>query len=206
MLGISGIDLSIEDRILESAREEFLDKGFEKSSLRLICKKAGVTTGAFYRRYKDKNELFKVIVAPVILQVEELSREIESLDYLLLEESRLGEIWARYYENYRSYLELIYGNYEIVKLLVSCAEGSEYENFLGMLVNQNTDQTMRFLGRVREEGYEVKDISRDELQILLSACWSAIFQIVVNDFPREKAEIYVETLREFFNWKAVLGF
>lgn len=51
-------DHSIDPRILKSARGEFVKHGFEKSSLKAICDGAGVTTGALYKRYKGKEELF----------------------------------------------------------------------------------------------------------------------------------------------------
>ena len=34
------------EKLMEYARQEFLEKGYMKASLRSICKKAGVTTGA----------------------------------------------------------------------------------------------------------------------------------------------------------------
>ena len=39
-------DRSIDPRILESARREFLANGFERASLKNICAQAGVTRGA----------------------------------------------------------------------------------------------------------------------------------------------------------------
>ena len=36
------------EKIQEAVRAEFLDKGFQGTSLRQIVKNAGVTTGAFY--------------------------------------------------------------------------------------------------------------------------------------------------------------
>ena len=55
---MSVADRSIDPRIMESAKEEFLQKGFLDASLQEICKKAGVTTGALYKRFKGKEELF----------------------------------------------------------------------------------------------------------------------------------------------------
>ena len=37
-----------KEDLIAVAKQEFLDKGFEGASLRTICKKAGVTTGAVY--------------------------------------------------------------------------------------------------------------------------------------------------------------
>ena len=45
-------DRSIDPRILESARTEFLARGLEKASLKTICEGAGVATGALLKRYK----------------------------------------------------------------------------------------------------------------------------------------------------------
>ena len=50
------------DRLLKVAKEEFLELGYEKASMRKICKKAGVTTGALYFFFKDKNDLFGALV------------------------------------------------------------------------------------------------------------------------------------------------
>ena len=45
-------------KLQESAMQEFLEKGFMKASLRSICKNAGVTTGALYFFFQDKDDLF----------------------------------------------------------------------------------------------------------------------------------------------------
>lgn len=49
-------------RLLEHAKAEFSEKGFMKASLRTICKNAGVTTGALYFFFKDKEDLFASLV------------------------------------------------------------------------------------------------------------------------------------------------
>ena len=50
------------ERILKSGLAAFLEEGFEKANLRRICKAAGVTTGAFYKHFKDKEALFSELV------------------------------------------------------------------------------------------------------------------------------------------------
>ena len=46
--------------LIEAAKKEFLEKGYNKASLRTICSKAGVTTGALYFFFENKAELFAI--------------------------------------------------------------------------------------------------------------------------------------------------
>ena len=67
-------------RLLQAATEEFAEFGYEKSSLRRICKNAEVTTGALYFFFQDKEDLFQSVIAPVtepILQMMESHYEKE---------------------------------------------------------------------------------------------------------------------------------
>ena len=57
-------DMTTQERILASAKTEFLKKGFLGASLRNIVKTAGVTTGAFYGYYSNKEALFSALVEP----------------------------------------------------------------------------------------------------------------------------------------------
>ena len=52
-------------RLVQAATEEFAEYGYEKSSLRRICKNAEVTTGALYFFFQDKENLFQSVIAPV---------------------------------------------------------------------------------------------------------------------------------------------
>ena len=38
-------------RLMLAARELFLGRGYHKTSLRAVCKEAGVTTGALYHHF-----------------------------------------------------------------------------------------------------------------------------------------------------------
>ena len=55
---IANRDHSLDGVITQAAYEEFLSCGYQKASLHKIAEKAGVTTGAIYTRYKNKDALF----------------------------------------------------------------------------------------------------------------------------------------------------
>lgn len=58
-------DKTLDPKILDAAKKEFLEKGYEKASTNAICKSAGVTWGALQKRYSGKDALFCALVAPV---------------------------------------------------------------------------------------------------------------------------------------------
>src|SRR4051812_27414418 len=47
------------DRILDAAEQVLAEKAFGEATLAEIMERAGVTVGAFYRRYPDKNALLR---------------------------------------------------------------------------------------------------------------------------------------------------
>ncbi len=55
-------DKETREKLLDSAKQEFLEKGYMKASLRTICRNAGVTTGALYFFFEDKEDLLKQLV------------------------------------------------------------------------------------------------------------------------------------------------
>lgn len=59
-------DKKTRNKLLQSAREEFMEKGYTKASLRNICRKAGVTTGALYFFFKDKSDLFESLTKDTV--------------------------------------------------------------------------------------------------------------------------------------------
>lgn len=71
---------------LDSARREFLARGFEGASLQSICADAGVTTGALYKRYKGKADLFEAVVAPTLADIRALEEEAKRRDYALMDD------------------------------------------------------------------------------------------------------------------------
>ena len=108
--------------LIEAAKKEFLEKGYNKASLRNICAKAGMTTGALYFFFDNKEDLYSSIVNPPI---EELKRmiivhfkedrdfmtNIKSMDLGNLDHSDIAEMLVKHiYKNYDSFILLLSGS------------------------------------------------------------------------------------------------
>ena len=112
---------SVRDRLLEAGTEEFLLRGYRAASLRRICERAGVTTGALYFLFQNKEDLFSQIVGrPLELFARMAERNIR-LEYENLDASAQTE------EEIITFL-LCYRRECL--LLLEKAEGTRYEGFI----------------------------------------------------------------------------
>lgn len=62
----------VKKRILLCAQEEFLSRGYKEASIRQIAKNADTTAGNIYSYFSSKDELFKQVIYPVLIQLEKL--------------------------------------------------------------------------------------------------------------------------------------
>ncbi len=64
-------------KIISSAIEEFYNNGIDASSMRVIAKNSDMSVGNLYRYFKNKHELAKYIIDPVLQKLNNLDFEIK---------------------------------------------------------------------------------------------------------------------------------
>lgn len=135
--------------LLECAKKEFLEKGYMKASLRNICKEAGVTTGALYFFFKDKEDLLAALVEEPLLQLygvmeEHYANEMHNEDQLAqLELADNGDL-----ETSRQIIRQMYANRDAFLLLLTKSQGSRFENCLDEVVDISEQQYRRLCDMV----------------------------------------------------------
>ena len=199
-------DLSIDPRILASAKAEFLDKGFEKSSLKVICENAQVTTGALYKRYRGKEDLFHAVVAETVNKLNEVAKEKTSVDLSQLPDEALVKAWDMNEDYMLWWFQLLYEHREGFTLLLRCADGTVYANFQHDWVELMAQGTWRYYQEARRRGLTATNISQQELHVLLSAFWTTIYEPFIHDYSWEMIASHCHLVCGLFNWYRVLGF
>ena len=192
--------------LLEAGKKEFLAHGFQGASLRDIAASLGVTTGAIYRYYTDKAELFSALVEKPVRELEERYRaaQKEFADQPL--QDQLTELPEVSDEN-SWIMEFIYDNFDAFKLIVCCSAGTGYEHYLDTLVEIEANSGRALLERMEEAGQQIHQIDDALIHIVSSALFNGIFETVRHDMPRDKAFVYLNDLKEFYSagWFKLLG-
>lgn len=199
-------DTSIDPRILESAKKEFLLHGYEKASTNVICKNAGVTWGALAKRYSGKDELFCALVSPVAESFKE-TLKTQQVQFHSLPEQEKKVISPDSEKNVINFVDYIYDHFDEFRLLIVCSGGSSYENYLDELVDIVVESMMQLMG---EMGHRImiqgKEVTPDLVHILVSSNLYGYFEPVTHGMTREDARVYVEQLKYFFDigWDKIL--
>lgn len=194
------------ERVKAAIRAEFLEKGYEGASVRSIGARAGMSSAGLYRHYPDKASMFDAVIEPLTNSIESwLERhKQESLERMKGQMS--GDIFSETFVDLIK--DVILPRREEFKLLISCSAGSRYENYINDFVLQNQKAMMQMFERLRGEGYKVRDITEEELHILLSAYLTACFEPIIHGHDDEKVLRQLETITDFFlpGWQKNMGF
>lgn len=194
--------------ILQSAKAEFISKGFRGASLRNIVKTANVTTGAFYGYYKSKEDLFDALVGKQADYVMSVFKKAQT-DFTLLppdeQKKQMSEISG---ECMVDILEYAYKNLDEFKLILSCSEGTKYEQFIHDMVEVEVDATHKFNETLKGLGIKSKLLNPDLEHMLISGMFTAFFEMIIHDMPIEQACENLKDLRAFYTagWQKIMGF
>ena len=131
-------DKETKAKLLKSAKEEFLEKGYMKASLRNICKNAGVTTGALYFFFQDKEDLFEALTKDAVEGIYQLMQGHFQEESAMVDDGVLLTPESEKHEEdfaiARALIHQMYANREMVLLVLTKAQGTKYENIADLFI------------------------------------------------------------------------
>lgn len=132
-----GTDRETKEKLLASAKTEFMEKGYSKASLRKICANAGVTTGALYFFFKDKEDLFRSIVEKPLRDLLEMMSMHFAEDAQLLSEMD-GYVYSDgdHEELVQLLIRHLYANRDAFLLLLTKSQGTAFESCIDEVVEK----------------------------------------------------------------------
>ena len=187
-------DHSLDDEIIQAAYAEFLTYGFQKASLHKIAEKAGVTTGAIYTRYKNKDALFVSLLQDFFETMKTLfspiAEEYEKARHSAQPEDILRAINAEE----RIYFQLLTGHYDDCTLFFCRSDGSSVETMLHELMDQKAEQTVEFFLQVYG-----KEPNADAIRLLMGAQFWYFRQLLDKRLEEDEMLACLQAVLNFTN-------
>ena len=116
----------VSKRLIDVAREEFLNNGFENASIRTIASKAQTSPRAIYTRFENKEALFDAVVKPGFEEFKAIYKKEREAYW---ERAKKKDFSVEPEKIYVKFIEYAYEHKDDFILLLKCAKGTRYENF-----------------------------------------------------------------------------
>ena len=197
-------DTRIDPRLLASAEEEFSKNGFIKAELKTICENADITTGALYKRYKSKEELFCAVVSGIVYELNAFVDSRSDIDFSALSNEDIITSWTMTYENFIPMFKLLYDNRVTFTLLIDKAAGTRYENFSHEFVAKLSYAYEKFYDEAKKRGLAKADVTREEFHVLISSYWTCVCEPFIHKMSWKKIQEHCRVMCRFFNWRDVI--
>jgi len=162
-------------KLLECAMKEFSEKGYMKASIRNICKEAGVTTGALYFFFKDKEDLFGNLVEETLFGLNNIIEQ-HFMEEAIATEALSGQeisiaalAAAQGFDDdmaiAREVIRYLFKHKEVIELLLTKSQGSCYENLPDQMVDKvEVHYTKMYIAM---KGYKSKkDLTKEDKFII----------------------------------------
>lgn len=198
-------DTSIDQRLLESARHEFMEQGFLKADLKTICDNAGVTTGAVYKRYKGKDELFRGVVketSDILDGFIELRTDVEFKE---ISDEEIIETWRMNEKYTLEMFRMLWKIRDDFVLLLEKSAGSSYENYGHDFALRMTKAYMQYYLEAKKRGLAKANITEEEMHVLCTSFWTSIYEPFVHHMSWKKIEEHCKVVCAFFDWAKAIG-
>jgi len=116
----------VRRKIKQAALYEFEQNGYQQTSMRSIALSAGVTVGNLYRYFKNKDDLFNVIIQPAFQEIYKFIDEFARIKKSTLSEEKKKDDFIKTFEE--SLIRIYIQHRSELVILLNGSKGSQMEN------------------------------------------------------------------------------
>ena len=192
-------DHSLDQGIIEAAKQEFLENGFANASLRKIATNANVTIGAIYTRYKTKDILFASLVSPLIDAINNAFQQLQQT-FMSTSPTSVEELFHNMESESNAILHLLFDDYTSSKLLLCKSSGSSLEHFFDDVVDHKIAASLCFFDQTKTTPQ-----FKATLKILISSQFQSYFQIIHEGYELAEAKLIMHDIMKyhFAGWQSL---
>ncbi len=198
-------DTSIDPKLLDSARKEFSVEGFLQAELKTICDNAGVTTGAVYKRYKGKEELFCALVKETAELLDGFIVSRTDIELANMTDEESCSAWIMDEKHVLNMFKMLWNVREDFILLLDKSAGTLYENYGHDFALRMTDAYMHYYNELKRRGLVDSVISKEEMHVLCTSFWTSVYEPFVHEMSWKNIEKHCKVICRFFNFAEAIG-
>ncbi len=190
-------------RILECAKQEFMECGYQSANIRRIAQAADVTTGAMYNHFSNKAVLFDALVQAPAEEMLDRFREIHMQVKATLPKLTFVHMKETAYSGTDWMLEYVYAHFEAFRLIFCRSEGTRWASYLEELIAVEEHAYRIYCDAFGKSGRQIEDMF---LHINATSGFQYLVECVSHDLPYEQAVAVLDSAKRFSmaGWEELL--
>lgn len=186
-------DHSLDGKIIDAAKKEFLEQGFQKASIHKIAQRAGITTGALYTRYKNKDALFVSLMEGAIKEMKAHAEPLREM-YYAVEKNHDKEEFLKVMSYERQlYIDLIFNFYDECKLFFCLSAGSSIEAMMQQIMKTKADETEKFFKKLAKNSVDLNGV-----KLIIQEQFHFYKLILSEGYTKEEATTCIQMVETFY--------
>jgi AcrR family transcriptional regulator len=144
---------NVKEKIYLAAIEEFYKKGFLKTKIQDIAKKAEISVGLTYSYYNNKEDLFAAIVEPIYKEIIQSVENEEERDLEIGDPTNLFEKESAFI------LQLLRRKRKVFLILIDRSKGTRFEKAAEQIIGVTKEHIKRQLSpKVNSQIFKIDEV------------------------------------------------
>ena len=183
-------ELNTRAKILRAAKQEFFTNGFADTNVRAIAEKAGVTTGALYNLFDNKDGIFEALVSGVFDEFLDIvtHHDIFDAENFGMKTSDLSAITELSQHRFLKMVDFFYDNWDAMKLIVCCSKGSSYEHIFDKAIDITDRETLKWL---EQDSVKMSRRIQFFIHVMVTSHFENLKEIFYHNLKKSEAVEYI---------------
>ncbi len=186
------------EKILKIAFKEFLQKGFENTSLRNIAKLSNLTTGAIYGYFNGKSDIFDSLVKEASLGLYDIMNNSIKDFFENDIENQILNFGQNVEKTVFPLVDYIFAHYDEFQLIFLKSKGTEYQYYIDRFVDLEIKNTIAFVDYLVENKKIDNRPTDTVISILSEHSVLSMFEVLTIGLSIEEAKEQVVYISNFY--------
>ena len=195
----------IKQRILQVAHREFIKNGVQRTCIRNVARKAGVTVGNLYHYFDSKDTLFCAVLQPLLTALDRYILSHNDEEFLSI---NVFDLRQQQVNHITTMLTLVKQFRPELRLLLFNAKGTSLEGYKNKIIDHQMKVGMEYLRLMKERYPHINTDISPFLTHLTCSTWMTLFCELVEheDYSEEKIKLALEQYVTFgmAGWKELM--
>ena len=196
---------AIKQRILQVAHREFIKNGVQRTCIRNVARKAGVTVGNLYHYFDSKDTLFCAVLQPLLTALDRYILSHNDEEFLSI---NVFDLRQQQVNHITTMLTLVKQFRPELRLLLFNAKGTSLEGYKNKIIDHQMKAGMEYLRLMKERYPHINTDISPFLTHLTCSTWMTLFCELVEheDYSEEKIKLALEQYVTFgmAGWKELM--